>query len=144
MNEEQKMKLEISRRSLFKGVSGVGLLSASSALLGRPADAHSVSGAETPGCGPIVETQNGKVRGVLKDGLEEFRGIPYGATTHGSNRFMPPQPVESWTGVREALTCGSPCPQYNPWQVFYVDPQPMSEDCLVLNVWFSLKNHMFH
>ena len=39
---------------------------------------------------PIVETTYGKVRGTVCDGVNIFRGIPYGDSTAGVNRFMPP------------------------------------------------------
>ena len=52
---------------------------------------------------PIVETASGKVRGALIDGVAAFRGVPYGASTAGAARFMPPRPPASWAGVRDAL-----------------------------------------
>ena len=60
---------------------------------------------------PIVETTNGKVRGVLKDGIYSFKGIPYGASTAGANRFMPPQKPATWSGVRDCLQWGPMAPQ---------------------------------
>src|SRR5258708_38395516 len=87
---------------------------------------------------PVVDTTSGKVRGVLHGGVNTFRGIPYGASTAGANRFMPPKKVEPWTGVRDAFQNGHSSPQ--------VAPAPgaigaglrgyaaQGEDCLVLNV----------
>ena len=37
------------------------------------------------------KTQYGSVRGLLKDGVQQFWCVPYGASTGGANRFMPPQ-----------------------------------------------------
>jgi para-nitrobenzyl esterase len=67
-----------------------------------------------------------------------FKGMPYAADSGGPNRFRPPQPAQSWTGVRDALEYGDQCPQMPPTGG---NDRPddgsirTSEDCLVLNVW---------
>ena len=38
----------------------------------------------------VAQTQYGKVRGYLLRDIYTFCGIPYGASTAGENRFMPP------------------------------------------------------
>ena len=43
-----------------------------------------------------VSTTNGKVSGIDQEGTMAFLGIPYAKV----ERFMPPQPVEKWQGVR--------------------------------------------
>ena len=50
----------------------------------------------------IVETKSGKIEGYEKRGLHVFRGIPYAAPPVGERRWLPPGPVEPWSGVREA------------------------------------------
>jgi para-nitrobenzyl esterase len=45
----------------------------------------------------VANTQYGKVRGFILRGIHTFLGIPYGADTSGSNRFMPPQKPNPWT-----------------------------------------------
>lgn len=82
---------------------------------------------------PIVQTTAGKVRGATREGVHSFMGIPYGASTGGQNRFRPPAPVEAWSGIRDAITVGPAC--YQPARANYDLGAPMSEDCLVLNVW---------
>jgi para-nitrobenzyl esterase len=90
-----------------------------------------------------VETSDGKVRGVITGGVNCFKGIPYGASTAGKNRFMPPVKPAKWTGVRDALAYGPTAPQNSYDQALRrhvfapklnFDAPPMGEDCLVLNV----------
>lgn len=76
-----------------------------------------------------VEIAPGKLRGVRYEGVNIFRGIPYGGKVSGDRRFLRPAPVEPWTGVRSSIF-GAPAiqpPRHN-------EPAP-AEDCLFLNVW---------
>jgi para-nitrobenzyl esterase len=81
----------------------------------------------------VADTAFGKVRGEEIQGVKIFKGIPYGASTAGLNRFMPPADPAPWTGVRDALHYGPSTPQGNPGVPHAGLPE--SEDCLVLNVW---------
>lgn len=85
-----------------------------------------------------VNTHAGRIRGKLSDGINTFKGIPYAAPPFGINRLRPPQPVEPWSGVRDALTFGpkSPQPVYPPpIDVLIPELTNSGEDCLNLNVW---------
>ena len=93
---------------------------------------------------PIVEIASGKLRGAVVDGVAAFRGVPYGASTAGANRFMPPRPVVPWSGVRDALDYAGQAPQARlgpaprAEMVNFSGPpdaSPETEDCLTLNVW---------
>ena len=60
--------------------------------------------------GAISETKYGKIRGYRRNGIYIYKGIPYGASTAGKNRFMAPMEPVSWTGVRNALMWGNAAP----------------------------------
>jgi para-nitrobenzyl esterase len=103
-------------------------------------DAHDAVPAE-----PIVTTEYGKVRGELVEGIYAFRGIPYGGSTGGANRFKPPTTPQPWTDVLDATQYGDRAPQavasadsigdYGRLIRWNEHPGEISEDCLVLNVW---------
>ncbi len=92
---------------------------------------------------PVVDTTSGKIRGVAVDGIVAFKGIPYGASTAGANRFMPPQKPAPWRGVRAAVDWAGHAPQaffgQRRPEVSHLAPPPdkvpVSEDCLTLNLW---------
>lgn len=94
----------------------------------------------SPPMSPIVETAKGKVRGLTADGVQVFRGLRYGATTGGANRFRAPQPLPGWTGLRDALLPGAAAPQLprpentDPFYSWYAAIEPPYEDCLSLNL----------
>jgi para-nitrobenzyl esterase len=79
-----------------------------------------------------VDTAYGRVRGAKGDGLATFKGIPYAGPVSGANRFKAAPPLQSWTGVRDALELGAPSMQ--PGGQRHNEP-PSDENCLFLNVW---------
>jgi para-nitrobenzyl esterase len=91
----------------------------------------------------VVNTIYGKVRGYTRNNTLTFKGIPYGATTAGDNRFMPPKKPAPWTETRDCLVYGPICPQKPDTGWFqqeygflyeWIDGMH-DEDCLRLNVW---------
>lgn len=86
----------------------------------------------------VAKTLQGEVRGSVADGVNTFKGVPYASPPFGHNRFRPPQPVEPWSGVRDALSFGAEPPQLRPdpqIQALAPDPAVPGEDCLNLNIW---------
>ncbi|CAK1542417.1 unnamed protein product [Leptosia nina] len=63
-----------------------------------------------------------------------FEGIPYAVPPLGDLRFKPPQPIQPWSGVKQANQTGSMCFQYNLFVVPYPPPEG-SEDCLYMNIY---------
>jgi para-nitrobenzyl esterase len=78
-----------------------------------------------------AEITHGKIRGIRSEGVNIFKGIPYGGRVSGDRRFRRPAPLEPWKGVRDALQLGAPAIQ----ETRGVAAQTPAEDCLFLNVW---------
>ena len=139
----------VNRRDFLRRAAGVAFSSA--AVIGH---------AKGQAAGHVVvETSFGRIRGIDNRGIKIFKGIPYGASTEGPNRFMPPADPFRWTGIRDALAYGHSAPQRDPAppptpprdpatpkpapgpSIFTALAVPgggstsEGEDCLVLNVW---------
>ena len=90
--------------------------------------------------GGTAKTQYGSVRGLLKDGVQQFWCVPYGAPTGGANRFMPPQKPAAWSGVKDhfEVTWAAPMEpdgeEPSPVVTALNRKTPQSEDCLTVNV----------
>jgi para-nitrobenzyl esterase len=95
-----------------------------------------------------VKVAGGLLSGVPgKDpSVAVFKGIPYAAPPIGDLRWRNPQPAKAWSGVRKADTFGPSCAQsapqgFGPYtSEFLIAPEPISEDCLALNVWTAAKS----
>ncbi len=78
---------------------------------------------------PVVETAQGKVRGLLDEsGIRVFKGMRYGQ----AERFMPPVAPSPWAGVQDAFDYGDQSPQAD---TRLAAEEPMTDDCLRVNVW---------
>jgi para-nitrobenzyl esterase len=157
------------RRSFIGGMTTLGAGLAGSVILPATAIAQATPEAPpktkstTSGCGhstviasdaaTVAETNAGKIRGFKRNGVNIFKGVPYGASTAGARRFMPPVRPEPWTGIRNALQYGRICP-YQDSAHFDTNGKNLAnsdedafvlhrgaaatvpgEDCLRLNLW---------
>ncbi len=82
----------------------------------------------------------GRLRGVWRNDLWSFSGVPYARAPVGPLRWRAPLPPESWDTIRDASTFGPIAPQAvaAAGVTSPSDPdasEPQSEDCLFLNVW---------
>ncbi|TKK65550.1 carboxylesterase family protein [Ilyomonas limi] len=91
----------------------------------------------------VVKTNAGLVSGATNtDGsIHVFKGIPFAAPPVDELRWKAPQPVTAWTGIKKCNAFGpspmqaSPAP-FSMWSAeFLIPKEPISEDCLYLNVW---------
>jgi para-nitrobenzyl esterase len=104
---------------------------------------------------PLATTAAGKISGVMEDGINVFKGVPYGGDT-AKTRFKGPVAPTPWTGVKEcaafttmapqlvAARAGGPRPAPSPTGNMPTsasgvpggprDQGAQSEDCLHLNV----------
>ena len=114
----------------------------------------------------IVETQYGKLRGVLVTlpnrnlpQVEAYFGLQYASILQGDLRFMPPtSPMEKWDGIRVALKFRPVCPQKLPDIVDMEKKLPIgrvdhfkrllpflerqAEECLNLNVYVPIRGRL--
>jgi para-nitrobenzyl esterase len=84
-----------------------------------------------------VDTRSGRCRGLARDGVARFMGIPYAAAPIGPLRLRGTQPAAAWTGERDCTRSAPASLQTlggnQLWMNEPIDNQ--SEDCLYLNVW---------
>ena len=80
-------------RSPRKTNFGLSLLLAAGALFGS---LHSAVAA-----GPIVTTAEGRVEGLVANGVAQFLGVPFAAPPVGDLRWTPPKKHEPWNRYSE-------------------------------------------
>jgi para-nitrobenzyl esterase len=95
----------------------------------------------------IVQTEAGKLEGYSgTNTITIFKGIPFAAPPIGELRWKAPQPVTPWQIVKKCISFGPSPMQADPvpfsmWTTEYLIPkEPISEDCLYLNVWTGAKS----
>lgn len=108
----------------------------------------------------ILSTPQGPVQGIITDNpaIASYQGIPFAEPPIGDLRWAPPAPAPTWTEARDASQFGTRCMQATDTEgdffdrlidghglswiksfaikrvVAAMDPPPVSEDCLYLNV----------
>ena len=81
----------------------------------------------------LAKVKQGKVQGIVEDGLGTFKAIPFAEAPVGELRWKAPVPKKKWDGVLEAKEfAGMPPQQVRSWPGA---PAPkVTEDCLYLNI----------
>mgnify|MGYP002072476527 FL=1 len=95
----------------------------------------------------IVKTENGFLSGFTsKSGdIRIYKGVPFAAPPVGELRWASPKPSANWEGIRPCDKFPASAMQPTPvpffvWsKEFLAPPEPLSEDCLYLNVWTPAK-----
>ena len=135
----------IDRRSVLKGAAfamtagTAGAASLVAAESGSRMGDPVIARADTA----LVDVESGRVAGYVSNGIFTFKGVPYGDTTAGAARFLPPRKPKSWTGVRSSRQYGFVCPQDKGTGrqhdeeafMFQWNDSVEGEDCLRVNVW---------
>lgn len=131
-------------------ITRIGMLGKRNALLGACAAATSVAACSAPqvddagAADGVVAIDGGRIAGApagAAGGVRRYAGVPYAAPPVGALRWRPPQPIEPWTGVRQATELPPGCPQparpTPPGEEPFFGPGAvrLEEDCLYLNVW---------
>ncbi len=97
----------------------------------------------------VVNTKNGKILGTINSdkSIRSFKGIPFAAPPLGDLRWKAPQPVKSWEGIKKCTAFSAspmqapPAPFFCWSEEFIIPKEPISEDCLYLNVWSGAKSN---
>jgi len=97
-----------------------------------------VARASTP---PVIQTTDGTVAGVAQSGVDVFKGVPFAAPPVGKLRWRAPQPVKPWLGILSATQYRAACMQTGMYPPDAPN-EPVSEDCLYLNVWRPAKTSL--
>ena len=93
-----------------------------------------------PASNSLVETANGKLAVARRKTASMSSRACAMPTARRQKSFLPPQPPRAWAGIEDALNWGASAPQSpvqentDPFYSWYGAIQPVSEDCLFLNV----------
>lgn len=84
-----------------------------------------------------VMTENGILEGNYntKNGIQKYLGVPFAKPPVGELRWVAPQALDKWEGVRPAKQFGPRAVQAPVFGDMRFRSDGISEDCLYLNVW---------
>ena len=145
----RRAMLRLTAATAAAATSGVSFAQRSSSP--APARSACVADSGVPVVTKVINTTNGRVQGLVLDGVHTFKGIRYGAPPVGLLRWMPPQKPEPWKTILDCSSYGAPAMQVaggtiaapvsdfgmGMGRVFTTpsDLKIQNEDCLFLNVW---------
>jgi para-nitrobenzyl esterase len=91
-----------------------------------------------------VRVEQGQLSGTpgSSPDVRVYKGVPFAAPPVGDLRWRAPKPAADWAGVRKADQFSATCMQmpYPEGSLYRSEPQPVSEDCLYLNIWTAAKS----
>ncbi len=88
-----------------------------------------------------TKIENGTIEGLYEtgSGLQYYLGVPFAKPPVGNLRWKAPQPLDTWTGVKQTKKFGPRPIQAIVFGDMGSRSDGMSEDCLYLNVWTPAK-----
>lgn len=100
-------RVDIDRRTILKSaalVVGAGAAMQSCISTGNATSVSVLYGSDDSSViaragTAVVEIESGKIAGAIIRGIHSFKGIPYGETTAGQNRFRPAQKPKPWMQI---------------------------------------------
>lgn len=95
-----------------------------------------------------IRVESGALSGVsgINSDVKVFKGIPYATPPTGDLRWRAPKAPPKWEGVRMADKFSATCMQtpYAEGSPYRSAAEPVSEDCLYLNVWTAARSMKEH
>src|SRR4051812_3445549 len=100
-------KLNRRQAILIPASAGLGAVALSTSEAAETKPGARTGGSCSTPPSAVANTQYGKVRGYVSDGVLTFKGIPYGHDTGGENRWLPVKAPKPWQGEYPALIYGA-------------------------------------
>jgi para-nitrobenzyl esterase len=90
-----------------------------------------------------VKIENGTIEGLYdtKSGLQLYLGVPFAKPPVGDLRWKAPQPLDTWSGIKQTKAFGPRAMQAPVFGDMSFRSNGINEDCLYLNVWTPAKRN---